>query len=96
MTASEREATRRRLQIWQEAQPLLEEQRWRELMALTDEQALKMTRSLLSRQGILPASRDTSGLVEQQALFQRSRCRMSLDILVRFDRPYAKLQRRLG
>ena len=65
MTASEREATRRRLQIWQEAQPLLEEQRWRELMALTDAQALKMTQSLLSGQGIFPASRGTSGLVEQ-------------------------------
>ena len=75
MTASEREATKRRLQIWQEAQPLLEEQRWRELMALTDEQALKMTLSLFSRQGIYLASRDTSGLVEQQALFQGSRCR---------------------
>ena len=75
MTASERDATRRRLQIWQEAQPLLEEQRWRELMALTDERALKMTQSLLSRHGIFPAPRDTSGLVEQQALFQRSRCR---------------------
>ncbi len=75
MTASERDTTRRRLQIWQEAQPLLEEQRWRELMALTDEQALKMTQSLLGRHGIFPASRDTSGLVEQQALFQLSRCR---------------------
>jgi hypothetical protein len=75
MTASERDATRRRLQIWQEAHPLLEEQRWRELMALTDEKALKMTQSLLRRQGIFLASRDTSGLVEQQALFQRSRCR---------------------
>ena len=75
MTASEREATRRRLQIWQEAQPLLEEQRWRELMALTDAQALKLTESLLGRQGVVPAPRDTSGLVEQQALFQRSRGR---------------------
>lgn len=75
MTASEREATRRRLQIWQEAQPLLEEQRWRELMALTDEQALRQTQALFSRQGIARKSRDTSGFVEQQALFQRTRCR---------------------
>jgi len=75
MTASERDATRRRLQIWKEAHPLLEEQRWRELMALTDEQALKMTQSLLGRHGIFPASLNTSGLVEQQALFQLSRCR---------------------
>jgi hypothetical protein len=75
MTASEIEATRRRLRIWQEAGPLLEEQRWRELMALTDAQALKMTESLLGRQGIVRVPRDTSGLVEQQTLFQRSRRR---------------------
>ena len=75
MTASEREATRRRLQIWQEARPLLEEQRWRELMALTAEQALKLTYALFSRQGIVRRSQDTSGLVEQQALFQRCRSR---------------------
>ena len=75
MTESEREATRRRLQIWQEAQAPLEEQRWRELMALTDEKALKMTRSLLSRRGIVPVDRETSGLVEQQALFGRIRRR---------------------
>lgn len=73
MTPSEREATRRRLRIWEEAGPLLEEQRWRELMALTDAQALKLTQSLLGRQGIVRAPRDTSGLVEQQALFQRTR-----------------------
>jgi hypothetical protein len=75
MTESEREATRRRLQIWQEAQPLLEEQRWRELMALTDAQALKLTESLLGRKGIVPEPRDNSGLVDQQALFQRSQRR---------------------
>jgi len=73
MTHSAREETRRRLQIWQEAQPLLEEQRWRELMALTDQQALWLTQSLFSRQGIASAVRDTSGLVEQQALFQQCR-----------------------
>jgi hypothetical protein len=73
MTDSERDATRRRLQIWQEAQPLLEEQRWRELMALTEEVALRMTQSLFSRQGIRRESRDWSGLVEQQQIFQRSR-----------------------
>ena len=70
MSESELDATRRRLQIWHDAQPLLEEQHWRELAALTDEQALTMTRSLLSRPGLVPTSRDTSGLVEQQALFQ--------------------------
>lgn len=75
MTASERDATRRRLQIWRDAQPLLEEQRWRELAALTDEQALKIIRSLLGRTGVVPTSRNTSGLVEQQALFQSGRRR---------------------
>ena len=73
MTEAEREATRRRLEIWQRAQPLLEEQRWRELMALTGEQALNLTQALLSRQGIANPARDLSGLVEQQALFQQSR-----------------------
>ena len=63
MTVSEREATRRRLRIWQEAQPLLEEQHCRELMALTDEQALRLTHALFSRQRIARReSRDTSGL----------------------------------
>ena len=50
MTEAEREATRRRLRIWQEAQPALEAQHWRELMALTDEQALKLTQAVLRRQ----------------------------------------------
>jgi len=75
MTESEREATRRRLRIWQDAQPALEEQRWRELRALTDEQALRMSRALLGRRGLPGATRETSGLVEQQALFGRSRGR---------------------
>ena len=44
MTTAEFEATRERLRIGQEAQPLLEEQRWRELMAMTDEHALRLTR----------------------------------------------------
>ena len=72
MTEFEQEATRRRLRIWQEAQPFLEEQRWRELMAMTEEQALKLTCALFSRQGVPRESRDSSGLVEQQALFRRS------------------------
>jgi len=75
LTASECEATRRRLHIWREAGPVLEEQRWNELMALTDAQALQMTRSMLGRPGVVPAPRETSGLVYQQALLQRSRRR---------------------
>jgi hypothetical protein len=75
MTEAERDATRRRLRIWQDAQPLLEEQRWRELMNLTDEQALGLTQALFRRPGIRREPRQTSGLVEQQALFARSRDR---------------------
>ena len=71
MSQSEREATRERLRVWQESQPLLEEQRWRELMALTDAKALWMTKALFSRQLNYRPRRDSSGLVEQQSLFQK-------------------------
>ncbi len=50
----------------------LEEQRWRELQALTDEEALRISDMLLS----IPVPdrwRESSGLVEQQALFQKLR-----------------------
>jgi hypothetical protein len=75
MTAAELEATRRRLEIWEEAQPLLEEQRWRELMALTHERALQLSRAVLHHSNVTGISRDSSGLVEQQALFARSQPR---------------------
>jgi len=74
MTESEREATRRRLLHWLVAAPELDEQRWRELLALIPEQGLALTRALLGRKGVVAARRLTSGLVEQQALFQRG-CR---------------------
>ena len=72
MSPSEREATRQRLRIWEESQPLLEEQHWRELMALTEEKALAMTKALFSRQLEYRPRRGSSGLVEQQALFQKA------------------------
>lgn len=71
LSEAEREATRRRLRFWQEAQAALEEQHWRELVALTDERALQLTRALLSRRLATQRPSDWSGLVEQQALFQR-------------------------
>lgn len=73
MTDAEREATQKRLLIWQEAEGPLQEQRCRELMALTNEKALWMTRALLSRELHYRSKRETSGLVEQQALFQKTR-----------------------
>ncbi len=75
MTPVEREATRRRLVIWRDAEPLLEEQRWRELLALTDEKALSMTRALFLRRLDYLPKRDSSGLVDQQALFHRRHTR---------------------
>ena len=73
MTEAELEATRKRLMIWREAEGPLDGQRWRELMALTSEKALWMTRALLSRQVEVRTKRETSGLVEQQILFQKTR-----------------------
>ena len=75
LTIDEEHATRERLRIWREAEPALEEQRWRELRALTDERALRMTKALLGRPIDQQPKRDSSGLVEQQALFQRSLAR---------------------
>jgi hypothetical protein len=75
MTSVERDATRRRLNQWHEAQALLEEQHWRELMTLTDEKALWMTKALLSRRLDCCPKRPTSGLVEQQAFFRKATSR---------------------
>ena len=72
MTEAEREATRRRLYIWREAQSALEEQHWRELKGLTDEKALLMTKALFSRPLTCRVKRESSGLVEQQILFHRA------------------------
>ena len=75
LTDTERAATRRRLRIWEESRELLEEQRWRELMALTDEKALGFSKALFARRLDYHPSRESSGLVEQQALFQRLRAK---------------------
>ena len=42
-------------------------------MTLTDEKALGFTKALFARQLDYQSSRESSGLVEQQALFQRLR-----------------------
>lgn len=73
MSVAERDETRRRLEIWRDAQELLEEQRWRELIALTDDKALWLTKALFGRRLDSSPRRGTSGLVEQQALFGKSR-----------------------
>jgi hypothetical protein len=59
---------------WRSAGPALEEQRARELRALTDEQAIAAADALLEIGAALPlpeSRRAWSGLVEMQRLFQR-------------------------
>ena len=61
---------------WQQAGKALEAQKRQELSALTDACALEMTETLLElSEGayISPRRRKTSGLVEQQAIFQKLR-----------------------
>jgi len=69
-------ATHEQQQAWiatyKAAAIALEEQRWRELRALTPEKALWMSETLLSMPMSIPR-RESSGLVEQQALFMKLR-----------------------
>jgi hypothetical protein len=63
---------------WQEAGVALQEEKRRELRALTPERALFLSDAVLSlRQPDTPRARGPawSGLVEQQALFGRARVR---------------------
>jgi hypothetical protein len=62
------------VRIYKAAAIALEEQRWRELEALTPEKALWLSETLLSMPVTVPP-RESSGLVEQQALFARLRRR---------------------
>jgi hypothetical protein len=71
-----KKATLEQQQAWvktyKAASVALEAQRWRELRALTDEKALRMSEALLS----MPLSnrrRESSGLVQQQELFKKLR-----------------------
>ena len=69
-------ATREQQQEWvrtyKAAAIALEEQRWSELQSLTDEEALWMSETLLSMP-VTIRRRESSGLVEQQALFAKLR-----------------------
>ena len=67
-------AHREWLQQWNEAGPALAAQRREELMRLSDERALAASETLLSlvtTVTLSPWRRRWSGLVEQQAIFQR-------------------------
>lgn len=70
------DSARAYVQRWSETGRLLEEQRWAELAALSEADALRASDMLLdaAQRVPLPASRRTwSGLVAQQDLFHRGR-----------------------
>lgn len=70
------EQARRYVQQWDETGRLLEQQRWHELSSLSQQRALEAADALIAAalRVPLPASRRTSsGLVDQQRLFQRKR-----------------------
>ncbi len=61
---------------WDEAGRLLEQQRWHELSTLSPERALAATSALIEAALLVPmpaTRRVSSGLVEQQRLFHRTR-----------------------
>jgi len=69
-----RDAASAYLKGWQRTGQLLEEQRWRELAALEESQALAASDALIAAALLVPlpeARRTWSGLVEQQARFHR-------------------------
>jgi hypothetical protein len=67
------EEQRRWMEQWRRAAVALEEMRRYELQTLTEEQAWNEIEDLLSLVDYYPRHSDTSGLVEQQAWFQRLR-----------------------
>jgi hypothetical protein len=67
------EEQRRWMEQWRQAAVALEEFRRYELQMLTDTQAWEQIEDLLSLADHYPRRSDTSGLVEQQAWFQRFR-----------------------
>jgi hypothetical protein len=79
MDEGERELTKRWIETWREAGPLLEEIRQKELAAMTEDEARRASEALLSladaEMYVPPDRRRSSGLVEQQRLFGRLRRR---------------------
>ncbi len=57
------------MRVWQDAGPVLEQLRRRELRELTEEEALEAVLDLLDLTTVLPPKTGGSGLVEQQRYF---------------------------
>jgi hypothetical protein len=73
MSDAEENLTKRWVQTWREAGPRLEEIRRRELRQMTYQQRIKAVDALLQIGSRFGKPRTTSGLVEQQRLFQKAR-----------------------
>ena len=73
MTDAEREITKRWVDTWAKAGPALEAIRRQELREMTYQQRVSAIRSVLQIGTLLGKPRTTSGLVEQQRLFQKAR-----------------------
>jgi hypothetical protein len=67
------EEAREFVERWRKAGPELEKVRREELRALTDAEARELFRSLLELASLHRQNRPTSGLVQQQRLFQKAR-----------------------
>jgi hypothetical protein len=68
-----REEAQEFVERWRKAGPELEKIRREELRALTDAEGQKLFGSLLEFASLHPQKRATSGLVEQQRIFQKAR-----------------------
>ena len=73
MRDQDQQRTREWVEKWARVGPKLEAIRRRELRAMTYEERIKAIRSVLQLGTLLGKPRSTSGLVEQQRLFQKAR-----------------------
>ena len=73
MNDAEREQTRDWLKRWQESAPELEEVRAQEIRETDTVQAMKILDGMFTHAVLDQPARQTSGLVEQQAIFHRGR-----------------------
>ncbi len=73
MPLSDDEKIRAWVDAWRRAAPMLEEERRRRLRALTQDEAAAAIDALFNLSVSLARPRATTGLVEQQRLFQKVR-----------------------
>ena len=76
MTATDQENARRWMQAWRTAGPLLEQVRAEEIRATDTVKAMEMLDELFTHAALSQPVRESSGLIEQQAIFSRARRRI--------------------